>query len=168
MVLEDLRDDLTTLDEVVQGEPEDLVIRTAQHAAIAVGLGRLAPLGFPCETEVVDLIDLEADRRVALLHHERVAPEPDEMQLPENSAVVERDLPAVVLLRRDRRGAEQDDPGDPERSHCPSTFPAFAASAAFFFNFFFLRRVVPQLPRQIFPRPVRLLPLPLCRSPVSV
>src|SRR5206468_3916264 len=93
MVLEDLCDDLTTLAEVVQREPEDLVIRAAQHAAVAVGLGGLAPLGFPHEAELVDLIDGEAERRVALLHDERVAPEPDEMQLPEDPAVVERDLP---------------------------------------------------------------------------
>src|SRR3989442_14734 len=46
MVLEDLGDDLTTLGEVVEREPEDLVIRPAQHAAVAVGLRGLAPLGF--------------------------------------------------------------------------------------------------------------------------
>src|SRR2546422_4130622 len=44
-------------------------------------------------------------------------------------------FPYTTLFR------SQDDPGDPESSHCPSTFAAFAASAAFFFSFFFLGRV---------------------------
>src|SRR5207247_5343239 len=57
---------------------------------------------------------------------------------------------------RHRRGPEQDDPGDPESSHCPSTFAAFAASAAFFFSFFFLRRVTPYVPRKILPRLLRM------------
>ena len=44
MVLEDLCDDLTTLGEVVQREPEDLVIGAPQHAAVAVGFGGLTSL----------------------------------------------------------------------------------------------------------------------------
>src|SRR2546425_12675103 len=98
---------------------------------------------------------------VALQHDERVTPEPDQMKFPEDPAVVQRYLPAVVLLRRHRRGPEQDDPGDPESSHCPSTFAAFAASAAFFFSFFFLRRVTPYVPRKILPRLLRMSPLPM-------
>src|SRR2546428_12014214 len=169
VVLEDLCDDLTTLGEVVQREPEHLVIRAPEHAAVAVGLGGLASLGFPHQAQLVDLTDAEADRRVALLHDERVAPEPDEMQLPEDPAVVERDLPAVVLLRRDRGSAEQGDPSDPEGSHCPSTFPVFAAAAACFFFFFFLRRGGAFVPREILPHPGGMSPLslkpPLFASP---
>src|SRR3989454_9408611 len=161
MILEDLCEDLTTLGEVVEREPEDLVVRAAQDAAVAVGLRGLAPLGFPHEAQLVDLMDGEAERRVALLDDERVAPGLDEMQLPEDPSVVERDLPAVVPLRRDRRGAEQDDPGDPQGSHCPSAFAAFAASAAFFFSFFFLGRVTPYVPRRILPRLLRMSPLPM-------
>src|SRR3989442_15137701 len=135
---------------------------------MVVGPGGGAPRVLAREPQVVDLGDRETERRVSLLHDERVAAGPDETQLPEDLAVVERDLPAVVPLRRDRRGAQQDHPGDPESSHCPSTFPAFAASAAFFFNFFFLRRVVPYVPRKILPRLVRMSPLPIRRSPLSV
>src|SRR2546426_980163 len=164
VVLEDLGDDLTTLGEAVQREPEDLVIRTTQHATVTVGLGRLAPLGFPHEAELVHLMDGKAEHGVALLHDERVTPEPDQMKLPEDPAVVEGHLPAVVLLRRHRRGPEQNDPGDPESSHCPSTFAAFAASAAFFFSFFFLRRVTPYVPRKILPRLLRMSPLPMSRQ----
>src|SRR5437660_11377821 len=90
------------------------------------------------------------------------------MKFPEDPAVVEGHLPAVVLLRRHRRGPEQDDPGDPESSHCPSTFAAFAASAAFFFSFFFLRRVTPYVPRKILPRLLRMSPLPMRCSPSVV
>src|SRR6267143_6781939 len=118
-------------------------------------------LGLPHEAQLVDLSDGETERRVALLHGERVAPEPDEMQVPEDPPVVERHLPAVVMLRRDRRGDKQDDSGDPECSHCPSTFAAFAASAAFFFSFFFLGRVTPYVPRRILPRLLRMSPLPM-------
>src|SRR5439155_8196107 len=82
MVLEDLCDDLTTLGEVVQREPEDLVIGAPQHAAVAVGFGGLTSLGFPHEAQLVDLTDGEAERLFALLQAERVAPKPDETQLP--------------------------------------------------------------------------------------
>src|SRR5207247_11086569 len=136
-------------------------IRTTPHATVTVGLGGLAPLGFPHEAELVHLIDGKAEHGVALLHDERVTPEPDQMKFPEDPAVVEGRLPAVVLLRRHRRGSEQDDPGDPESSHCPSTFAAFAASAAFFFSFFFLRRVTPYVPRRILPRLLRMSPFPM-------
>src|SRR5258707_32581 len=161
VVPEDLCEYLTTLGEVVQREPKGLVIRAAQDAAVAVGLGGLAPLGFPHEAQLVDLVNREPERRVALLHDECVAPEPDEMQLPEDLSVVERDLPAVVPLGRDRHGAKQDDPGDPDRSHCPSAFAAFAASAAFFFSFFFLGRVTPYVPPRFLPHLLRMWPLPM-------
>src|SRR6266481_127519 len=143
------------------GEPEGFVIRAAQHTAVAVGLVGLAPLGLPHQAQLVDLSNGETERRVALLHGERVAPEPDEMQVPEDPPVVERHLPAVVPLGLEGRGTEQDHPREPEGSHCPSAFAAFAASAAFFFSFFFLGRVTPYVPRRILPRLLRMSPLPM-------
>src|SRR2546422_7366971 len=71
-------------------------------------------------------------------------------------------FPYTTLFR------SQDDPGDPESSHCPSTFAAFAASAAFFFSFFFLRRVTPYVPRKILPRLLRMSPLPMRCAPSVV
>src|SRR5947199_10037254 len=103
MVLEDLCDDLTTLGEVVQREPEDLVIGAPQHAAVAVGLRSLTSLGFPHEAQLVDPTDGEAERRVALLHDERGAPAPGELQLTADTSVVARGLPAGTPLSR-RRG----------------------------------------------------------------
>src|SRR6266403_2260168 len=116
-----------------------------------------------CEdlTTLGDLMEGEAERRVILRPDERVGPESDEMKLPEDLSVVERDLPAVVPLGRDRRGAKQDHTREPEGSHCPSAFAALAASAAFFFSFFFLGRVTPHVPRRILPRLLRMSPLPM-------
>src|SRR5207248_9030172 len=93
---------------------------------------------------------------------------PDQTQLPADRSVVERELPAVTLLRPARPGVEEEDHGDPQGSHCPSTFPVLAAAAACFFFFFFLRRVVPYVPRKILPRLVRMSPLPMKSSPSSV
>jgi len=75
-----------------------------------------------------------------LLYGERVATEPDEMQVPEDPPVVERHLPAGrPRCAATGRGDKQDDSGDPERSHCPSTFAAFARlGRPSFFQFFFL------------------------------
>src|SRR5256885_3776309 len=80
------------------------------------------------------LMDGKAEHGVALLQDERVTPEPDKMKLPEDPAVVEGHLPALVLLRRHRRGPEQDDPGDTERSHCTSTFDTYSSSSSHFIS----------------------------------
>src|SRR5256886_11619611 len=151
--------------------PHPTLFRSPQHPPVATRLGRDVPRGLLHQADLVDLRERERVRRVGVAHNERVAGEPDEAQIPQRRAAIERQLPPVLRDARSRGDeAEPQDEPSPHAGFAP-TFPVPCPSLPVlcpslqigrFSAFSRLRlRALPSLPRMILPRPLRRPPLPL-------
>src|SRR5207244_10697061 len=121
MGLQDLLHNGAPLRHRVQRQPVDLVVHPAQHSPVATRLGRDVPRGLLHQADLVDLRERERVRRVGVAHNERVAGEPDEAQIPQRRAAIERQLPPDLRDARSRGDeAEPQDEPSPHAGFAPT------------------------------------------------